>query len=84
MLDSLLSANAVCDNLIDAEQPWEGEKPSESPECEPLQKRNDVCGEILRYLLWKWQGDDHDWEKDEPRTTLARAAMNQTNRLTAL
>ena len=65
MLDALLPADVVCDDLVDAEEPGDRQEACKSPESEPLEEGHYGWWEVLRYLLWKRQRDHHDWEKHE-------------------
>jgi hypothetical protein len=52
VLDSLLSADIVRDDLVDAEEPWYGKQTSKGPESKPLQEGDDIWWKVLRDLFW--------------------------------
>jgi hypothetical protein len=63
-LDTPGATNGVGDELVDTEQPWNGQKTGERPESEPLQNVNHLLGKVLDDLRREWQSDNHDWQKD--------------------
>lgn len=59
-----MPTHVVRNQLIDAEEPWDGQEAGESPECEPLKYPDKAFRKMVHNLRWKWQGDDHHGEED--------------------
>lgn len=66
LLHPLCPAKGVCNELEDAEQPWDGEKGGERPEGEPLQGADHGLGIVSSDLGGKREGNDHDGKEDAP------------------
>jgi hypothetical protein len=63
-LDTPGATNGVGNELVDTEQPWNGQKTGERPESEPLQNVDHLLGEVLDDLRRQWQSHNHDWQED--------------------
>ena len=64
VFDTLRPTQVVCDNLINAKQPWDRQKTGESPEAEPLEGGHHETWKVLRDLGWQREGDNHDGKED--------------------